>query len=90
MNLNADTIDALGMGDHWEQLAIRWPLFILSRGAGPRRAEKAAGMRASRALQPRAEYLAAVRLPSDEARREAQRVSKREHMRRVRARSRAA
>lgn len=30
MTLDAETLEALGMGDHWEQLAIRWPLYVVS------------------------------------------------------------
>lgn len=35
MTLDVETLEALGMGDHWEQLAIRWPLFVVAREPVP-------------------------------------------------------
>ena len=31
MHLDEDTCEALGFGDPWEQLALRWPLYVVTR-----------------------------------------------------------
>lgn len=35
MTLDDDTLRELGFGDQWEQLAIRWPLFLVAREPVP-------------------------------------------------------
>lgn len=83
MTLDTDTLDALGYGDAWEQLAIRWPLYVCAR-----RAEKAACERARRAVTP-----AKPRVLTDEqksAARAREALTGAERARRYRAKRRAA
>lgn len=83
MTLDDETRAALGYGETWEQLTLRFGLFVVAererKTTWQREARRAAGVR------PHAEALAAYRHPTDESRREAIRRSKRDYMRRVRA-----
>lgn len=89
MTLDDETIEALGFGDHWEQLALRFPPFVVARMDAwqmrQRRAREAAYRRAD-GVPERSNGGRFERVYATEAERvEARRKSKREHMQRVRS-----
>lgn len=86
MKLDASTRAALGYGRPWEQLALRFPLFVVARRAKWR--EKAATRTDDRTARDAA-YYQRKKARAVAAKLEARRAQYRESKRRARARSAA-
>lgn len=83
MTLDHDTLAALGYCDAWEQLALRWPLYVVAR-----RAAKAECERARRSVTPAAPRVLTAEQKAAARAREA--LTGAERARRYRAKRRAA